>query len=210
LNDEIELVIDAVLRKATQDSGRLGPLADLAKRELERLGLRGVRGGEGGELRVAGLARAKDWDVAYEYAGKFRLLISLKSIWKNASGTVPNRLDDLMGEAANVQQLSPELVIGYIVVFDSAADGIRRDGTTWSAFLERAVKRIAIRDAPLLNQGLLEASWLILIDSRKPLGHRLVEPGKAASEGTEFFDSLVRKLQQREPAVPFAIDRPEL
>jgi hypothetical protein len=29
--------------------------------------------------------------------------------WKNASGTVPNRLDDLMGEAANVQQPAPEL-----------------------------------------------------------------------------------------------------
>src|SRR5439155_17987733 len=104
------------------DAGRLAPLADYSKRALEGCGLPGVRGGQGGELKVTGLARTKAWDVAYEFAGKFRLLISLKSIWKNASGTVPNRLDDLMGEAANVQQMSPETVTGYILLFDAQAD----------------------------------------------------------------------------------------
>ena len=49
-------------------------------------------------------------------------LISLKSIWKNVAGTVPNRLDDLMGEAANVQQMSPEVVTGYIMLFDKSQD----------------------------------------------------------------------------------------
>jgi hypothetical protein len=207
LKSELEDVIDAILQKATQDAGRLGPLADFAKLALEQCGLPGVRGGQGGELRVVGLARTKAWDVAYEYAGKFRLLISLKSIWKNAGGAVPNRIDDLMGEAANIQQLAPEIVIGYILVFDAVADiRHRKDGTTWSAFFEQAVKRIAIRDAPLLNQGLLEASWFILINSEQPYGRRLAEPEKAVTEGQAFFHSLVKKLQQREPAIPFTRD----
>ena len=35
-----------------------------------------------------------------------------------------------MGEAANVQQISPEVVIGYAIVMDVAEDSTRRDGDT--------------------------------------------------------------------------------
>jgi hypothetical protein len=78
------------------------------------------------EVGIRGLGRQKDWDLAYVLAGKPRLLVSLKSILKNLAGTVPNRLDDLMGEAANVQQLSPEIVIGYVVIMDE-----KEDSTGW-------------------------------------------------------------------------------
>lgn len=204
---DLEAVVDEIARRQTQDPGRMSPLANYAKEELQRYGLPGVRGGDGGELKVKGLARTKAWDVAYEYAGKFRLLISLKSIWKNVSGTVPNRIDDLMGEAANVQQLAPEVVIGYILLFDTAEDGVRReDGLNWSAFFEQAVKKIAIREAPLLNQGLLEGSWFILINSQNAPGARLVDRAKALSDGDTFFRSMLRKLHQREPAIPFQVD----
>jgi hypothetical protein len=91
----------------------------------------------------------KDWDLAYVLAGKPRLLISLKSILKNLAGTLPNRLDDLMGEAANVQQLSPEIVIGYVVIMDEKEDSTRRDGSgTWSDHFESNLRKIAIRKAP--------------------------------------------------------------
>ena len=199
-------LIDEISKKSSTDSGRLAPLANYAKEQFERYGLPGVRGGSGGELVVSGLGRQKAWDVAYEFAGKFRLLVSLKSMWRNASGTVPNRLDDLMGEAANVQQLAPELVIGYVLIFDTIADSRRKDGLLWSEFFEQAVKRIAVRGAPLWNQGLLEASWFILIDSTKPDGGKLVNPTKVLSEGEAFFKALVRKLYQREPAIPFTLD----
>src|SRR5438552_4894099 len=185
-------VVDDIASKKSTDSWRLSALANFAKEQLELYGLRNVRGGSGGELVVGGLGRNKAWDVAYEFAGKFRLLVSLKSVWKNASGSVPNRLDDLMGEAANVQQLAPELVIGYILVFDAVADSVRKDGVRWSEFFEGAVKRIAVRGAPLWNQGLLEASWFILIDSTKPAGERLVNRSKASSEGDQFFRALLR------------------
>ncbi len=114
------------------------------------MGLPGVRGGKANEVGIRGLGRQKDWDLAYVLAGKPRLLISLKSILKNLSGVVPNRLDDLMGEAANVQQLSPEIVIGYVVLMDEKEDSVRRAGDgTWSDHFEANLRKIAIRRAPL-------------------------------------------------------------
>lgn len=94
--------VDDLLKRPTQDSGRLNKLADFCTEAFEREGLPGVRGGKANEVGIRGLGRQKDWDLAYVLAGKPRLLVSLKSILKNLAGTVPNRLDDLMGEAANV------------------------------------------------------------------------------------------------------------
>ena len=192
------------MARPTQSPDRLVALADFAIKQLERHGLPGAIGGSSGELTVEGLARNKDWDVAYEFAGKYRLLISLKSMWKNAAGTVPNRLDDHMGEIANIQQLRPEIVIGYVVIFDVVADSTRKDRLTWSEYFEAAIKRIAIRRAPLWNQGLLEGSWFIRIDSRAPYGSRVVEPEKVRAEGEAFFAALLAELRLREPAIPFA------
>src|SRR4051812_2790148 len=197
---DLELILDDISRRKTQDATRLAPLADYARQQFEIHGLFGVMGGTGGELRIAGMARSKDWDVAYDFAGKRRLLVSLKSIWKNASGTVPNRIDDLMGEAANVQQMSPEIVTGYILLFDEQCDSLRReDGKPWSVFFEEAVRRIAIRKAPLWNQGLLEGSWFIRFDSVRPKGSRITDPERVAAEGELFFRSLLRELKLREP-----------
>jgi hypothetical protein len=204
---DLEAVLEQVIARPATDSGRLSPLADYVRQRLADYGLPGARGGTGGELAVQGLARIKKWDVAYNFAGKDRLLISLKSIWRNASGTVPNRIDDLMGEAANVQQLAPEIVVGYVLLFDAQADTTRReDGLLWSQYFERMVKRIAIRKAPLWNQGLIEGTWFILFNSREPPGTRLADPVKVAAEEEQFFLALLRELQRREPAVPF--DRP--
>jgi hypothetical protein len=199
----LEAVIDQVIRRPTQSPDRLQALADHIKVKLAEHGLPGCQGVTGGELPVRGLARTKDWDVAYEYAGKFRLLISLKSMWKNAAGTVPNRIDDHMGEIANVQQLSPEIVIGYVVLFDVVADSRRKDGLMWSEFFENAIKSIAIRKAPLWNQGLLEATWFIRFDSTRPVGSRLTEPAKTLAEQHQFFLDLLAELRRREPAIPF-------
>src|SRR5277367_5337639 len=97
--------VDDLLSRPTQDSGRLNLLAKYCIEAFDREGLSNVRGGKADEVGIRGLGRQKDWDLAYVLAGKPRLLISLKSILKNLAGTAPNRLDDLMGEAANVQQL---------------------------------------------------------------------------------------------------------
>ena len=98
---DLEAVIDDVIKLHKNNSNRLQPLANYVIERFGQQGLPGLTGGSTKELRIPGLARHKDWDVAYDFVGKPRLLVSLKSIWKNASGTVPNRIDDLMGESAN-------------------------------------------------------------------------------------------------------------
>src|SRR4051812_45781999 len=184
--------VDDLLTRPTQDSGRLNKLASFCIEEFARHGLNGVRGGQADEVGIRGFGRQKDWDLAFVLADKPRLLVSLKSILRNLSGTVPNRLDDLMGEAANVQQLQPEVVIGYVVIMDIAADTIRReDGITWSDHFERNLRKIAIRKAPLWNQGLIEGIWLIRIDSRKPATQRILDTVDMDAKGTDFFAALL-------------------
>lgn len=206
--DALEAVIDGLLGKAATSTQRLTLLADHLKVLLKEGGLPDVQGGSTGELTVPGLARQKDWDVAYEFAGKFRLLISMKSMLKNVAGTIPNRLDDLQGEIANAQQLTPEIVIGYVILFDVSEDSQRRDGRMWSQFFKDAIGNITIRKAPLWNQGLLEGSWFIRFDRRKPRGRRLVDPKEAAQDRETFIRSLLWELKRREPAIPFSKQLP--
>ena len=88
--------VDALYRiavtedKATSTS-RLDVLADYCVQELTRRDLKDVEK----EASIPGAGREKKWDVAWQYDGKYRLGISLKSLLKNLGGTVPNRIDDL-------------------------------------------------------------------------------------------------------------------
>jgi hypothetical protein len=195
--------VDDLLQRKKQDAGRLNLLARYCIESFDRAGLIGVRGGKADEVGIRGLGRQKDWDLAFVLAGKPRLLVSLKSILKNLSGVVPNRLDDLMGEVANVQQLSPEIVIGYVVIMDEKENRPRQgaDGGTWIDHFEANLRKIAIRRAPLWNQGLIEASWLIRIDSGKPAGQRVVSTAMADAAGLGFFQALLDELYLREPTL---------
>jgi hypothetical protein len=199
---DLEVVIDEIIQSHNNSASRLDPLADYIRGQLELYGLPNVLGGTGGELRIGGMARQKKWDIAYEFFGKPRLLISLKSLWKNASGTVPNRIDEVIGETANVQQLTPEIVTGYVLLFDIVADSQRQgDGKKWSEFFEESIKKLTIRKAPIWNQGLLEGTWFLHIDSRKPKGQRILYPEKAAVELERFITELLAELTLREPAI---------
>jgi hypothetical protein len=206
LND----IVDNVLGRPTQDSGRLNALANYCVLAFDSIGLSGIRGGDAGEVGIRGIARNKDWDLAYVFAGKPRMLISLKSILKNMPGTIPNRLDDLMGESANVQQFSPEIVTGYVIIMDEAANTIRRDGTTWIDFMHTALRKLSIRQAPLWNQGLIEGVWVIRIDSREPSGSRVVDFDRTIADGAKFFQDLLTELLLREPAIKGATTRTSL
>lgn len=93
-----------------------------------------------------------------------------------------------------MQQLSPEVVIGYVVIVDEAKDKRRRDGGTWCEQFEANLRKIAIRKAPLWNQGLIEAAWLIRIDSRKPAGQRISADLDMDAMGTTFFQALIDEL----------------
>ena len=194
--------VDDLLARKTQDPGRLNLFASYCMESFAAMGLPGVQGGKAAEIGIRGLGRQKDWDLAYVLAGKPRLLVSLKSILRNLAGTVPNRLDDFMGEVANVQQLSPEIVVGYVVIMDEKEDSLRRAGNgTWIDHFKTNLQKIAIRRAPLWNQGLIEGAWLIRIDSRKAMGQRVVNSVETRREGQSFFRALLAERYLREPTL---------
>jgi hypothetical protein len=197
----LEQAVDDLLSKKKQSPNRLAVLGHYLIEQFQAAGLK-LEPGDAAEVGIRGLGRQKDWDLAFVLADKPRLLISLKSILKNLSGVVPNRLDDLMGETANVQQLSPEIVIGYVVIMDEAADSQRQEGDgTWSDHFESNLNKIAIRRAPLWNQGLIEAAWVIRINSKEPSGQRLSRPQDIPKHLERFTKSLLGELYLREPAL---------
>ena len=84
---------------------------------------------------------------------------------------------------------------------DVAEDRMRRDGKTWSDHFEGNLRRIAVRKAPLWNQGLIEGIWLIRIDSRRPIGQRILDTVDMDAKGTDFFTALLAELYLREPTL---------
>ncbi len=177
--------------KATTSTSRLDVLAELCVHELGKRGLTGAKI----DPQIPGFARAKDWDVAWIHNGKARLAISLKSLLKNLGGTVPNRIDDLMGEVANLQMYSPETAIGYIMLFNVAEDGVsRKHECTWSELLRKRLRSITCRKAPHWTIGTIEASAFIEVDFSS--GPKLIS---GAEELPSMFDTLVELVRERNP-----------
>lgn len=63
---------------------------------------------------MPGFYREKRWDVGLIEDGEPRLGISCKSIISNHGGTVPNRVDDMLGEAVSLHRAYPKAVLGYL------------------------------------------------------------------------------------------------
>ncbi len=183
----------AVVQGSATSPDRLRVLADYCVQELE---LRGIRGAET-EQELPGAGRPKKWDVAWCYDEKFRLGISLKSMLKNLPGTVPNRIDDLMGEVANVQLHSPEIVVGYVMILDVATDQHSvKHGCTWSALLGSRLTQLSGRGTPSWAVGTIEAHVLAQTDLSKStsLLTRL-------EDFDLFFDRLADQVRQRNPGM---------
>ena len=180
-----------VIEKRHTSKKRLEVLADYCVQELSSRGLPKTAK----EVPIPGIGRTKSWDVAWPESGKIKLGISLKSLLKNISGTVPNRADDLMGEVANVQLWSPEIVTGYMVIFDVSASNVRSDGIRWVDFFRSTIDRLSGRDAPAWAAGMVEASAIIEVDfSSRPL---IVNPPDMSG----FFDQLKTRVVERNPDI---------
>jgi hypothetical protein len=172
---------------------RLQGLARFCGEELERRGLEGTET----EAAIPGGGREKQWDVAWRLHGKYRLAISLKSILRNLSGTVPNRIDDLIGEVANAQMHSPEIVIGYLMVFDTSQDTLSaRHGMTWCEVLRQRLTDLSGRRAPSWSVGMIEHFAILEVDFSK--GPAIVQ-GQA--EVQAMLDGLVAEVRRRNPSV---------
>lgn len=193
----LQTCVDSLYQIAVRDGNstspsRLAELASLCVERFAKLGLPGART----EARIDGGGRPKDWDVAWEWGRKFRLVVSLKSILKNLSGTVPNRIDDLMGETANVQLYSPEIVTGYVVIIDVSQGNTRQGGGTWCEELESRLRRLSGRRAPYWTPSTFEAHAVIRVDFSA--GPRLIS-GEA--EFDQALSTLATEALRRNPGV---------
>jgi hypothetical protein len=172
---------------------RLQGLAQFCAEELERRGLDDTET----EAGIPGGGREKQWDVAWRLHGKYRLAISLKSILRNLSGTVPNRIDDLIGEVANAQMYSPEIVIGYLMVFDTSQDTLSaRHGTTWCEVLRHRLTDLSGRRAPSWSVGMIEHFAILEVDFSG--GPAIV---RGQDEVLAMLDGLVTEVRRRNPSV---------
>ena len=181
----------AVIEGKATSTKRLDGLASFCIEELDKRGLDGAVT----EAKLPGGGREKSWDVAWSMDDKPRLAISLKSLLKNLGGTVPNRVDDLMGEVTNVQMYSPEIVTGYIMLFNVAEDSYSPlHGSTWADLLRSRITRLSGRRPPSWSIGMIEASLFLEVDfSNGPL---LVS---GTSDAPPFFDRLVAAVRERNP-----------
>ncbi|KIX84688.1 hypothetical protein [Thermus filiformis] len=205
--EELKGALTQMLGASSRSSARQEALARYLR---DRLALRlpvGLRPYLRSETKVPGLAREKKWDLTLVYPAsgsvKPRLLVSLKSIMANPSGSWPNRLDDLVGEVSSVQILFPEVVVGYVVVLDYGAPDNKgnvpkgdENRSHYESF-KAGLRALAQRRPPLWAQGLIEGYWVIEIDTRRQ--DFLLEPQKTLEEGEAFLKTLLDALREREP-----------
>lgn len=181
----------AVAEGLTQSPNRLARLAEFCVQELAKRGLTDART----EINIPGAGRTKRWDVGWEFDGKVRLGITLKSLLRNLSGTVPNRIDDLMGEVANVQLHSPEIVVGYVMIFDSGQDAYSpKHGARWSELFRSFVEKLSGRTSPSWAPGMIEAYIVAEVDFRE--GPVLLSDAK---DFDRFFDKIAEEARTRNP-----------
>ncbi len=144
--------IDVKERKATSKA-RLDVLVDFCVQELTSRGLKDMEK----EASIPGAGRQKQWDVAWNYGGKCLL--------RNLRGTVRNRIDDMIGEATNAQLHSPEIVVGYIMIFNVAEDRISaKHGPTWCQLFREHVTALSGRRPPSWTTGTEEGFVLVEVD----------------------------------------------
>ena len=184
----VDLYRIAVSEKRRTSTKRLSRLAALCIQELDVRGIAGAKA----EVTVPGIGRNKQWDVAWSHNGRVRLGISLKSILKNVAGSVPNRVDDLMGEMANVQLYSPEIVTGYIMILNTENERDRQHSCAFRCNVER----LTGRKAPAWAVGMVEASAVVEVDFSTDC--TLFSPPDYLEK---FFDSIANSLRQRNPSL---------
>jgi hypothetical protein len=200
----------------SRDSTRQRAIQAYCVDELTARGVEGVAV----EVRLPGAYRDKVWDVGLVVGNDARLAISCKSIIANHAGTVPNRIDDLLGEAVNLHRASPNCVIGYLFMMarideaqsarrrrerlaatmttEAIRDSARASGDAWFAQLGDSVDRAAGRKDADDRPEKFEAVSCSLFDFDEPPPFPVrYHPGTPAP--CEFFDALASILAQRYP-----------
>jgi hypothetical protein len=167
------------------------------------------------EVDMPGAYRVKRWDVGLIESGEPQLGISCKSIVSNHAGTVPNRVDDMLGEAANLHRSHPKTVLGYLFMMsrldeskaireqteelggltEGRAAQLRANGDIWFQRLVDSVARAAGRESPHDWPEMFEAVSCSQVDfSVTPFSIVVHEGGMSPDD---FFDRLVELHTRR-------------
>jgi hypothetical protein len=109
-------------------SNRQEEIQKLCCTELAKRGLDGAQI----EVTMPGFYRPKKWDVGLVVDGEPRLGISCKSIISNHAGTVPNRVDDMLGEAVSLHRAHPNAVLGYLFMMSRRDESAATEAKTLS------------------------------------------------------------------------------
>ncbi len=197
-----------------RDSTRQRAIQGYCVEELQARGVEGV----GVEVVLPGFYRNKVWDVGLVVGDKARLGISCKSIIANHAGTVPNRIDDLLGEVVNLHRQSPNCIIGYLFMMarvdesqaarkrreklaatmtaEEIRDAARANGDRWFAQLGESVSRAAgRRDASDLPEKFEAVSCSLFDFDQLPPFPVQCHPTTLAP--TDFFDALAGIYRER-------------
>ena len=102
-----------------------------------------------------------------------------------------------MGEVTNIQMYSPEIVTGYVMLFNVAEDSYSPlHDSTWAELLKRRITRLSGRCPPSWSIGMIEASLFHEVDFSQ--GPRLAS---GAADVDRFFDRLVTAVRDRNPVL---------
>lgn len=183
----------AVTDGRTQATTRMDTFADLCIQELSKRGI--LKAGK--EVIIPGFGRSKRWDVAWSYQKKIRLGISLKSVLRNIAGSVPNRIDDLMGELVNVQLYSPEIVTGYVWLSLTLKQQPVMVNDGWVDIFRSYVQPLTGRKAPAWSPGTMESFSLVEVNFSNGPDPDLINPQNL----DVFFDLIAQRLRERNPSM---------
>lgn len=117
---------------------------------------------------MPGYYRTKAWDVGLLVDGKPRLGISCKSIISNHAGTVPNRVDDMLGEAVSLHRAFPDAVLGYLFMMSRRDESVATANRTKTLGGLTPQRRRNLREDADLWFDRLVASVSIASDRRSP------------------------------------------
>jgi hypothetical protein len=185
--------------RPAQAANRMVAIQELVVKSLFDRGL--TAGDFALEKPVSGKHRTKKWDVVYSYRGRIHLAISCKSILANVAGTVPNRIDDAIGECANIHAYDPGIVLGYFFVMDNAGGSrINRElSVPWYEVFGRSLASLSGRRSATDSHDLFEAATLLIVDFASQPFNVMFYPHTLGWD--DFFDTLIDHVKDRNPTL---------
>lgn len=187
--------------RSRQAANRMAAIQELIRRELaDRFSSVGPMLSVAAERPIKGKHRTKNWDVALQYASRYQLAVSTKAIISNVSGTVPNRVDDALGECVNVHAHDPGMVLGYLFVMDRGGGQQKtRDGRLWLDIFADSLSSFSGRRSPQDGYELFEAAVLLEVDFS--VNPPVFSFHPRLQTWDQFFDLLVNQVRSRNPVI---------